>query len=419
MNHPFDKLAEEIIEMIIECLTKDVRRSFKDLSKFSLCNRRLRRIALPLLFREIYADSQRLVFNFLGHLVEFPHLAPRVRTISLECTQRRLLDTRGCFNLNLAKATQVAQDLRLPANVIFYMQGGAAWAAALCILALLPNLEVFHLDPWVCDGEFDLCCAEFFRPRFFGANITHISLSGNNPADPGGDLNILLLLFLLPSVKKVNAFQMRSTPYDHFPLISASMDNFSKSNVEVFRLSQSTVSKSAIGALFRLTKNLKTFTYIESIKLPENNLESLEALQQTLHHVSNTLEVLKLSLSDSVPPHSSPWSFYNFKALKTLHVCGWRLWGSISPEEIVGYLPPSLETLVSRILRFLPSKRKTHLEHFRVILREKSPTVLPRLKTISCDYRDQDWTSISDLGLEKGVEIVPYEYDRTYEEWTY
>jgi hypothetical protein len=221
------------------------------------------------------------------------------------------------------------------------------------------------------------------------------------------DFKTLILLFLLPSVKKVRAYKTDLTRHDISSLNSADINSLSKSNVELFHLSTWRVSREAFATLFRLPKNLKTFSYTERSGKWNSESESLEALRQTIQHASNTLEVLKLSLSDGVTPHPSPLSFYDFKSLKTLHICGWRVWGSNPSEDVVGYLPPSLENLVFQVLRFPPRKGEADLEYLKVILMRKSPTVLPRLKTIWCTYRNRNWNSIPGLALEKGVEIVP------------
>jgi hypothetical protein len=58
INRPFNRLTEENIKMIIKGLPHETWGSSNDILKASLCDRRPRRIALPFLFRDVYANSR-------------------------------------------------------------------------------------------------------------------------------------------------------------------------------------------------------------------------------------------------------------------------------------------------------------------------------------------------------------------------
>jgi hypothetical protein len=58
MNSPFNRFAEDTIKMIIKGLPHEAWGFSNDILKASLCNRRPRRIALPFLFRDLYANSR-------------------------------------------------------------------------------------------------------------------------------------------------------------------------------------------------------------------------------------------------------------------------------------------------------------------------------------------------------------------------
>ncbi|PVF93657.1 hypothetical protein CPB86DRAFT_876958 [Serendipita vermifera] len=165
------------------------------------------------------------------------------------------------------------------------------------------------------------------------------------------------------------------------PITVSNDDAYEQSNVETLRLYSCNFTEDELRTLLKLPKALKSFSFLS--ERPFGSTMPPGIVREALDCVSDTLDTLVLEFSDSFLRFPQLWSLSHFKSLKTLSISH-RLLFSRGSEDIIERLPPSLETLVLRILQgHKPLGGINILESVRILLTRKSSTVLRRLKTVA------------------------------------
>jgi hypothetical protein len=331
---PFDKLADGTMEMIFGCLLNDSDGAIWNLS---LCNKRFRRIALPLLFGNIDLDSIELVYRFFRHLVNFPHHASLVESILLCCDTEVPLGAwppveeqpklERFDTLGFARA---ACKLGLPADLVSMVEENVHWAVSLCLLPLLPKLERLDLVCWPPINSFSVHPSKLLENRFLSSNLRQVNLEHFRIH---GVMNVEVLrsLFLLPSITNIYAswFFSETDPtagYTLIPLSAGSEYKTRESNVGTLQFDNCRMPQNILSKLLRLPKVLRKLSYTEErVKIDFIN-SPIEPLRQAIDYSSKTLEVLHLELHDKDLISNFPWSFSHFISLRALSVQYKLLW---------------------------------------------------------------------------------------------
>ncbi|PVF93660.1 hypothetical protein CPB86DRAFT_789849 [Serendipita vermifera] len=416
-SNPFDKLPDEIIEMITENLNEtQYWGAKKNVHNFASCDRRLRRINLPILYHEIHLITPAHIYLFFQHILDFPQYAALVKIASLLCFYHNPWHHPDSQKLlqkaDLSRIIKEARSRSLPPDIVAKVEERADWAVALCLLPLLTHLEGFHIQPGDTNiDDIDEHFPRLFSPRLLSPCLRWVYLDVDGWDWTPLSVELLIPFFLLPSVTQVSACQMESkiqVVENHLliPFCIGKINAYNQSNVESLRLYDCRVSEEALTTLLKLPKALKHFVF-----LGENGYGSpisLEQFQQALNHVSNTLDTLMLQFDDISLEFSPVWSLSHFEVLKTLSI-SYKLLFSRKMGDIDDRLPPSLETLVLRVLQLPRYVDITVTECVKIILTQKSSIVLPHLKVLAVNHQLFDWSQFTALASEKGVEIGRYD----------
>jgi hypothetical protein len=401
----FNKLADETVEQIVRYVAENNWRSDSDILRISLCDRRLRRISLPVLFREVSFLSPTSIYRFFRNLVNVPEHGLLVRRIKLgfypdSLNQHKNSVTRA----EVRKFVEETRLLNLHASLVPKIKRKVPWAFALTFLPRLINLEDLCIDHWPSDREFSIEFAKILESHFHGSKLRSVYLFPSS-ASNGPDVQVLATLFSLPSITKVSASHVGSR--SGLSPGGGDASRYNESNVEALRLQDFTLSMDILTELISLPRVLKKFLCVDGHGI--TSITSIEQLRQTIGQRSKTLEVLSLELRDRVGESNSAWSFYRFSYLKLLSISHWLLCTS-EPEGIIDRLAPSLETLILQGLADYPHENTVTLDSIRVVLMEISPTVLTHLTTISSNGRRAGLSSLKDLALAKGVKLSEDSY---------
>ncbi|PVF93654.1 hypothetical protein CPB86DRAFT_829150 [Serendipita vermifera] len=413
-DNSFDKFADEIIEIIVEYLDLgDYHKGKRDVHRFASCERRIRRIALPVLYHEIILNNSIEMCDFYQYLLDFPQYAPLVKAILLigddedewALMRRYKMPKYAVFRRIIGDA----RNRSLPPVIIGQLERKACWAIALCLLTLLPKLEGFTLSPGnVHHHIFNAYSALIFHPHYFSPSLHWVSLKGDLSEWDPYRLGNLEQLFSFPSITKISAEQLESDPHTHSSdysgLPPSAFDNphtDHRSAVETLQLYDSSLSEHTLTTLLRRPKTLKSLVYVNGTG--HRNRLSLIQFQKTIDHVSSTLNTLIIQFDDGLLQPVQGLSFAHFTVLKRLSI-NYRLLFGRNAGDIVERLPLSLEILVLWVGQFpTPGDIKAR-EFIETLLTAKSSTALHHLRTTAVSSKGQFyWKPFEDLAREKGV----------------
>ncbi|PVF92233.1 hypothetical protein CPB86DRAFT_791341 [Serendipita vermifera] len=409
--NPFDKLADETIEVILWYLKGKSFDESQELQELIQCDHRFRRITLPILYRKIILSTSINVFRGLLHFIHFSYLAPLVKSISLTSDEEEDPDEKReeLTDEEISIIIDAAQRLSLPTGILENVEQLADWAVILCFLPILPNLDEFIVLQFTHPTKScDLHATNIFDSRYVSPTLRWVALYPNIWSPMSLDVESLFPLFLIPSMRKISAHRVISrleSALDAFiPLPdTGSAEEYQQSSVEVLQLHYSAISPKALDKLLRRPKALKEFFFTNGsllgVSVPP------ERVQRSLDHVSKTLKTLVLEVT-KLPFVIPMLSFSHFASLKTLCTT-YPLLIEPDPTTVPDRLPSSLEILALWVPRI---HRITYLEvvdFFRTILVSKSSTVLPHLRmfVLRGYYGKFDWGPLAALASEKRVEI--------------
>ncbi|PVF97889.1 hypothetical protein CPB86DRAFT_785384 [Serendipita vermifera] len=409
----FDKLADETILHISEALHIDsagfngsLNRNIRNLS---LCNRRLRRIALPLLYHTICIRHTKALSGALKMFIKYPSYAHLVKDLVLRGYGKKNNITGIEPMVSHADFEKEARNRDLPTNIVFYIKEKHPWAHSLLLLHLLQDLKTLHITTgYQQDNDLDLHLATL---------VKHLSPTLQVFMRSGLMFNIrpVVPLVLLPSMTKIHAYFAVSDR----PLIShqdtvqgGSISSFhGTSNVETFEFLNCGLSGEDLAQLLRLPRSLKRLTYGFALEMRLDAGESLGDFKRALDYVSGSLEFLDFIWVERQFDGEivNLWSFHNFSSLRDLRIDYSLLYGlESSPpiSSITESLPNSLEVLAMRQPYGNSWTKESYLDVWKRILALKSEVVLPSLRLIADIDDFQFLRPLSDLANNKNVRIA-------------
>jgi hypothetical protein len=383
----FDKLADEIVLEIIKHLHQphDYFRSTlsplnNEIRRISSCNRRLRRIALPHLYHTVYIPDCLTLHRLLQVILEYPTYAYLVRTLLLEWQE----DAYGPPKHDSEKLFEVAKRSSLPESFIIGIQEQHPAAYPFLFLHLLRGLEVLDIDTQArTDEVFNMHLVGFIRGRLFASTLHALTLV----ADGEIDVHILFPLFLSSSITQIRVDWLVSWKGQseglYLPRDTNLASYYGTSSIEKLELRSAWALDNALKKLFRLPRCLKTFIYHEDM-FRIDEVFDLDCLREAVEKLSNNLETLELRLvaRSRFNGGYTPWSLTNFTCLKILRI-GYPVMfrpGLITTSPISDILPPILEVLVMYPMYV---SNWDYRDIWKMILTQKSPTCIPRLRLIA------------------------------------
>jgi hypothetical protein len=408
----FDELADELVVKILEYMhwkfDLNVRLN-PDIHNLSLCNRRLRRIALPQLYRTVHVSYSKRINQFLRAIVDSPTHAGLVKEIALGWNERKF---RPCSKVEQAKFIDMAKSRSLPTNFVSLIERQEPSANIFLLLHLLQDLRVLQITAWdQIDTTFENLLAEFFNRGFLSKSLSVFIRNGEEESK-GLDVGLLLPAFMLPNMTEIYASMLFSDEdlKEHWSLPGKTelSSYYRKSSVEKLEITSNNLLISDFDLLLRLPRTLRTLTYrgdsYRSIG------PSLGRFRSALDRVSDSLEFLDIRWTlENFSGIRALWSFNNFSSLRVLCIDYMVLYGldpKVAPR-IVGSLPPRLEALGLHTPKYINIWTSTDfIDCWRRILIEKLAGALIHLRLIA---HLQDMALLSpllDLANMQGVQIA-------------
>jgi hypothetical protein len=410
----FALLADELILTIttyLHSITRNLRDKVpvnRNILSLASCNKRLRRIVVPVVYSTVEITKVKSLDGFLSLLVEIPSYALLVKDLSLELHlpiglgRPRLLST-----MDPVKLIKGFQNCALFEDLASGIKSRDPWANALLLLLLLENLEMLHIVPgYGHHDDVNLWLTDILNKGHLSNRLQNFSWEGSKPPD----VRVLLPIFLFPSTIEICIDLARSIllfghPWSlppEFQLVA----HAGTSNVERLMIHNANILSQDFSILIQLPRALRALVY----KGKENRSEDspiLDRFRRALNYVSNTLEHLDFEWSGRIlaDENSNMWSFHNFAALKVLCI-NYDLIYNFDTATIyhtAQSLPPTLEVLamynwrspgfqttardkIDLWTRLLDMKTSTCLVSLRLIAHLSNPVFLSRIADLARSY---------------------------------
>jgi hypothetical protein len=298
-SNPFENLADEVVLEIINHLytshieldNQGICPLNQDIWQVSLCSRRLRRITVPLLYHTIYIPPIKTPFRFLRVIIDFPSLAPLVKTLTLDWNEHT--DGWPC-DLEHSYIVGLAEKRSLPERFILDIKERFPSSCPLLLLHLLPQIEILHIETgYIYERTFYAYFARFMNDGLLSPMLRELTLR----ADGATDVRVLVPAFLSPSMTRICAKALISPLYKRrwwYPAQNVDVtSSYKTSNVEELELYHAQLSDEDLEELLRLPRALKSFSYLEQNRLC-STVSGLEGLRRAIDCVAETIEVLDL-----------------------------------------------------------------------------------------------------------------------------
>jgi hypothetical protein len=412
----FDSLADELVLDILNYLLSIFAASNNsnplpfspELWHLSRCNKRLRRITLPLLYHTVTFTKPHFFNRFLERVIRNPLCASQVKSLTIdwytywpEWAQYEHIPTIAFL--------QIADTHNLPADFLSGMHDRGTWTHGLLLLHLLRNLEALsiQLGPSQSDLAFGNYLYQFFQQGFTSNKLRSLSW------DPyrGLDINNLIPALLLSSITEIQISSL---------YLSEGMNNsqstlqatdrtrrYGTSSVQELRLHRTDIKENCFYELLRLPRALKALVYSPQKIYRSINLDQFK---QILDHVSHSIEFLDIRWEQNIRYWGRPvfWSFRSFTMLKTLLVdyrllCGYD---SSATDCIADSLPPALEILAMRIALGHKWSNQAYINKWKNILVKKSAVCLFRLRMVAHLDNPILLESLGELASSRNVKIA-------------
>jgi hypothetical protein len=413
----FAVLADELILEIVNYLSSTTRKHKKSafvdgrIRPLASCNKRLRRIILPLLYQTVKITKIESLDRFLSILIESPAYARLVREFSLEWYLRK--DGRGSMSTtDPVEPMEESQKRGLPEGLTLGIKYCHPWANALLVLHLLQNLETLNLEVGLkYDATFDLWLIRLLNQGLLSHRLRKVTWYNFGAFDAG----ILLPLFLLPSIAEIDSDVVWSNAplSGHWSLPPGSQlaSHIGKSNVKRLGLYFADVLSQHLATFLQLPRALKALIYQGQHSKNEYR-PVLDNFRRALDHAARSLEYLDINWDTGSPifDGSTIWSFQNFTCLRTLYI-NYDLIYNFDATTVPGTarsLPPNLEILAMhqpyRVDRLVT--RIDYFEFWTRLLDQKSPSCLKNLRFIAHLPDLPLLSGAADLARDHGVEAV-------------
>jgi hypothetical protein len=407
-SDPFEKLADELILDILEYLNKN-RLGFD--WPISRCNKRLRRIALPVSYRTVYITDARALKRFIGHLIKYPAYSSMVRTLDFVwCPYQR--DERWPRTGHL-KCTEEARNYSPTRPTLSRLKSTDPKVDFADLFHLLPRLESLEI---MTGYIHDLGLLPYLAVLMNQSHLsTKLQIFKWNNLDL--HLHTLTPVLLVPSLREFCCSRHYGPAVG--PDWSPDLPNgteltywYGKSNVEKILLDEAKARGDDLVELLRLPRALKILTYyIDFSYLSQTGRASYGYLKRTLDPIARSLEFLELSCgwrSSRVDDSGSTLSLSNFRALRFLYLDIFFIYpptsSAIKILRIAESLPPSLETLYTYRYHFHLSKDDFNC--WKRVLTEKSSTCLPNLRYAGHLSHPETLLPLIDLARSKNVQVI-------------
>ncbi|PVF97888.1 hypothetical protein CPB86DRAFT_873809 [Serendipita vermifera] len=388
--NPFDKLADEIIVQIIECFHTEYDGNLnRNVRKLSLCNQRLRRIALPLLYHTIHISHTKTLKDFVKMALELPQYASLIKDLALDGCRSQGSVTGTLPIVGHINFSNEAKLRGLPEDLISCIEQQYPWAYSLFLLHLLQDLEILRVATGPQqDTNFDIYLSTLMNKGCISHKLQVLVRDPSNIFHIGN----VLSAFLLPSMTRICVGFAFSGIFISLSQYAPRGVEFSalygSSNVETIELQYCGLRSEDITHIIRLPRALKRFIYEPGSRLDWAGDRELDGYKLALDHVSESLEHLDFRWGDQegLEDTLKVWSLHKFSSLKVLCIDSTLLYGfdsSSTTPLISKSLPNSLEVLAMRRPYDYLWTERSDLDMWRDLLTSKSQTFLPRLRLIA------------------------------------
>jgi hypothetical protein len=432
-----ERLADDLILDIVDYLKQDDEDFYlspkstspfnQDIRNLSLTNKRLQSILLPSIYHSISITKASSVVGLLRHVLDNPADGGFVKRLTLlqhgdvmEWKKRGLFNNtsgHGAIPGPITTREQIFTEAgsragHLPSAIL----QGHLWAKLLNFLLQFPNLNGLCIDSrllfYDSHNNTDLIDVVTSQQIFKGLKSVIVGVPRSILTF---DVATLAPFFLVPSVRQIRAYNAirRGDPnwlLEHESTTLASLHKMS--NVETIDLRYSRVYLDDLDRLLQLPKALKVFKYRDLCYYGTTAPNSKTTMfHRALNHVSDTLEILTVHWWEEELELPFFWSFRHFNSLKYLTIT-FTLMVGLNPNaapSLVDLLPPMLEILVM-IYEGTPGYEwmdEDIVDCIRKLLRQKSGSVLNRLRSVEFCEHPRLLTPLIQLALEKEVSIGP------------
>jgi hypothetical protein len=401
----FDNLADELILDILNHLHANfIDRVIPDLLQVSQCSQRLRRIALPILYRTVHLSQPKHLDPFLEVVIMCPTIYARlVKSLTIDWS--RIPQELEKFKVQTVDLSQVARSCSLPAGFILDVNEGCSWANGLLLVHLLRNLEVLHIKPAAGQNisGFDYRFSEFLKQNLVSARLRALFWDAYQPLD----IESFAPAFQLPSTTEIYINHPCSSKRAAFK----GRKSYGTSNVELLELRNADISAEDLRELLQLPRALKEFIYSTAQeRIYSSSNIRLDIFKQAFDCISRSVEVLDISWDGIIitPNISDCWSFRDFVFLKALYI-EYRLIYGGDPQAvpcIANSMPPTLEVLAMRMSWRYRWQDYILVQKWRKLLIKKSATCLRRLRLIAHLDNVRLLIPLIELARGQGVKVA-------------
>jgi hypothetical protein len=408
-SDPFERLADELILEILEhLLGRPYFRPYKKTDwQITLCNKRLRRIALSLLYRKVIISNSKALKGFLQNMISYPEHVRLVKGVKVLWYTKDHVKTRSRASYIIC--TEKARKNYPQQAVVQNIEKNDPQINVISLLHLLPHLESLAITSgYGRDKSLVPYLLKFLNHKHSSTTIHTFEWS-----DFDLDLRTLIPVLLVPSLREFVCVQ---TSLDSF-LESCSLSDlphgtelaswYGKSNVEELYLSAVKVDGDDLVNIARLPRNLKILTYYVNHQYGRETSQLTYAdLERALDYVAHGLELLELYW-ETTTRHEATLAlcFLNFRSLRFLVLECSILQASLdSTFTIAESLPPSLEILYSMYNHLW--EQDEIIDLWGKILEEKSSTCLPSLWFVAHHGGEEILSPLNDLASSRNVQIA-------------
>jgi hypothetical protein len=401
----FGMLADELILEILAYILNDplALGPNKYRSPISLCNKRLRRIVLPLLYHSVRIYDIKSLNGFHQIMVDYPTYAVLVKVLEL--------DWYWCERFEQPlRPLEKSQEEADPKSILVHL------------LYILQDLEVLDIKTGFRHDK------EIFPylARFFDENRLSVKLRRLEWRRCDVRVTVLIPALLIPSMREFQCRRgqcVRSPDFEGAPDLPNGTDVkswYKKSNVEELALTWGDLSGKEFVEIIQLPQHLKILSLRkEFYQLQLDHEICLSDLKQALGHVSKSLEFLDVfrdSYSGIQLDNELILPLYAFTALKFLSLNCSLLYGpqnsAAIEHSLAKSLPPALEILFMSID---PEYWRDEyiLDQWERVLAEKSSTCLRNLWFIGQRNNVTLLIPLTDLANSRNIQISQHIGDFT------
>jgi hypothetical protein len=403
----FESLPDELVSEILSYLWISHLNSgsYKYRWPISLCNKRLRRIALPRLYHSICIADIKSLNRILQNVIEHPAYARLVIILEVDWYCNDVFET---WSRDIKCAEEAGIYTSSP-EITSNLETRDPKVNIMHLLHLLRDLEVIDIKAGPRHDRDILPYLNNFL------NKCHLSTKLRRFEWRRCDFGVTALIpaLLVPSMKQFRCTQVITDAFFDFhwfpdlPEGTSLSTWYGKSNVEELSLFWPEVSKKHVAEILLLPQNLKILIYQGELSPSPGDVQTHSLLKRAFDRISASLEFLYLSWQHF--DRNSIISFQNFKRLKFLILdCSLIFYPpnlATRSYHISESLPPSLEVLF--MYKYLDNWAKEHIfAEWKRLLIEKSAMCLPNLWLVGHQENTTLLLPLIDLASSRNVQIA-------------